>query len=298
MSRRGAGLLAAALLAAPAAAGPAASAMDHGTMGPMPAAGAAAATPGVSIRFADFATPRIDVVAGDTVRWSNDSARAHDVVAGDHGFDSGRLRPGDAFTQRFDTPGTVSYFCSLHPFMTGEVDVHPLLLDAPTARAGTGKPFVLTGRAAAGATGTVAIEGDDGAGFRPAGSAAINPDGTFRTTVTPQTSTTYRAVDGAGESPPVQLVVLDHTVAVTVIRHGRSAMLGVRVTPAAPGARVVLQLRLRERFGWWPSGQATLGAGSTAHFTVARRGRVPARVLLTLPDGATELARSRTVHVG
>ena len=61
---------------------------------------------------------------------------------------------------------------------------------------------------------------------------------------------------------------------------------------------MVLQLRLRDRFGWWPVGQARLDSGSTAMFHVARRSRVAARVLLTQPDGATELARSRTVHVG
>jgi plastocyanin len=277
------------------AAGPASAAMDHGTMG---ADQGVFAESGVSILFSAFKTPRLDVVAGDTVRWSNDSARPHDVVSADRSWDSGRLVVGSTFERRFDQPGTVPYYCSVHPFMTGEVDVHPVLLDTPKDRAGSGKPFVLSGRVAAGTTGPVAIEGDDGAGFKPAASAAINADGTFRTSVVPRATTAYRAVVADQESPPVQLLVLDRKVTVSAMAHGRSTMLAVKVAPASPGQTVVLQLRLPDRFGWWPVGRARLGKDSTAMFHVARRSRVPARILLTQPDGATELARSRTVHVG
>jgi plastocyanin len=289
-----AALAALALGAAPAAAQHA----DHDiSVGGAPAAGGVM-QPSVSVLFGAFKTPQIDVVTGDTVTWSNDSARAHDVVADDHGFDSGRLPVGATFTHRFDEVGAVPYYCSLHPFMTGEVDVHPVLLDAPTEHAGSGKPFVLSGRTAAGSTGSVAIEADDGGGFRPVGMAAIGADGTFRTTVVPRSTTTYRAVRDGQDSPSVPLIVLDHKVSITAMSHGRTTMLTVKVTPAAPGQTVALQLNLRDRFGWWPVGTARLGADSTAMFHVARRSRVPARVLLTLPDGATELARSRTVHVG
>jgi plastocyanin len=272
---------------------------DHDTStGTAAPAGAVAAQPTVSILFSAFKTPLLDVVAGDTVTWSNDSARAHDVVALDHGFDSGRLPVGLTFAHRFDEPGAVPYYCSLHPFMTGEIDVHEVLLDTPTERAGSGKPFILSGRAAAASTGSVAIEADEGDGFHSVGAAPIGPDGAFRTTVVPRSTTTYRAVLNGQESPAVPLIVLDHKVSVTAMSHGHTTMLTVKVTPAAPGQTVALQLRLRERFGWWPVGTAKLGADSTAMFHVARRSRVPARVLLTLPDGATELARSRTVHVG
>jgi plastocyanin len=288
-----------AALALGAAAGPAVGAMDHGPMDGDPGMTVGpSAGPGISILFSAFQSQRLDVVAGDTVRWSNDSVRPHDVVAADESFDSGRMVAGEAFARRFDQPGTIGYYCRLHPFMTGEVDVHPVLLDAPTERAGSGKPFVLHGRVAAGTTGSVAIQGDDGAGYKPAGTAAINADGTFRTTVLPRATTSYRAVVDDQESPAVQLLVLDRKVTVSAMGHGRSTMLSVRVAPAAAGQTVVLQLRLPDRFGWWPVGRAKLGRDSTAMFHVARRTRVAARVLLTQPDGATELARSRTVHVG
>ena len=50
-------------------------------------------------------------------------------------------------------------------------------------------------------------------------------------------------------------------------------------------------------FGWWPVAQKTLGKKSRASFTLRGSRRVAARVLLTLPDGATPLATSKTLRV-
>jgi hypothetical protein len=61
---------------------------------------------------------------------------------------------------------------------------------------------------------------------------------------------------------------------------------------------VVLQLHLRERFGWWPVARHRLGPHSTTTLRIRRGVRAPARVLLTLPDGATPLAASRLFHLG
>jgi hypothetical protein len=59
----------------------------------------------------------------------------------------------------------------------------------------------------------------------------------------------------------------------------------------------VLQLKLKERFGWWPVRTTKVGADSKVRFTLPRGRRVPARVLLTASDGATELARSATLRL-
>ena len=90
----------------------------------------AAAT--VPILFGAFGTPRVDVLAGATVRWMNNSVRVHTVTSDDGAWASGRLPGDDTFTHRFDTVGTATYYCMLHPFMRGEVDVHNVLLAAPT----------------------------------------------------------------------------------------------------------------------------------------------------------------------
>jgi hypothetical protein len=75
--------------------------------------------------------------------------------------------------------------------------------------------------------------------------------------------------------------------------------LGVHVDPVNPGARVSLQFKLRERFGWWTVARARLDARSSASFPIRLRDRrrVRARVVLTQSDGWTPLAVSAAVRV-
>jgi hypothetical protein len=252
-----------------------------------------AAAAAVTIAFAAFAPPQTSVLAGDTVTWTNQAVRKHTVDEVGESFASPELFLGDSFSHRFDTPGAVPYYCRLHPFMHGEVDVYRVLLDAPAAPASAGRPFPLHGRAALPAGATVAIQADDGTGYKPAATASVGADGSFVATVTPSASATYRAAEGN----TVQLTVLNRKVAAAAVRHGRRIAVSAGVTPAAPGATVVLQLRLKERFGWWPVARTRLDAASHARFSLRRARGATARVVLTLPDGATPLAVSDTLRV-
>ncbi len=252
----------------------------------------------VPILFAAFGTPRVDVLAGDTVRWMNNSIRVHTVTSDDGTWASGRLPGDDTFTHRFDAVGVSTYYCMLHPFMRGEVDTHNVLLAVPTEPGAPGRSYVLHGRSSAPAGTDVGIEADTGAGFQPAGHASVDADGTFTTQVEPTTTATYRAVVGDEASPAVQLLVLDRKVAASAGGRGHSVTVSARVAPASKGAPVVLQLRLPQHFGWWPVARATLDRDSVARFSLRLAHRYPARVVLTLRDGATALAVSRTLHVG
>jgi plastocyanin len=247
----------------------------------------------VPIYVAAFGAPRTDVVAGDTVTWHNDSVRAHTVTAADGSWSSDRLAGSGTFSREFDTPGTVTYYCQLHNFMRGEVDVHALLLTRPRDPAAPSRPYVLTGRAALPPGTPVSIEADG----TPVSTTTVAADRTFRATVTPRTTTSFRAVAGEEASPAVQVLVLDRDVVAHARRTGRRVTVDARVRPASPGATVVLQLRLRERFGWWPAQRARLGRDSRARFTVAVSHAVRARVVLTASDGATPLARSTTLRL-
>ena len=144
------------------------------------------------------------------------------------------------------------------------------------------------------------IEADQGSGFATAATTIVGEDGGFMVSVTPHASLTYRARAGGATSPAFHLLVLDHRVSISTRRlHGGRVQVSARVTPADPRATVVLQLRLRDRFGWWPVRTMKLDRSSRARFTALRlKKKHPARVLLTLDDGATPLARSRVVHVG
>ena len=64
------------------------------------------------------------------VAWTNIDATAHTVTSGSPSdnvtgkvFDSGEIGPGGTYTFVFMSPGTYPYFCSIHPWMTGQVTV-------------------------------------------------------------------------------------------------------------------------------------------------------------------------------
>ena len=254
----------------------------------------------VSIGFASVAPVRVDVVTGETVQWTNDSARVHTVTADDQSFDSGRIAASQTFSHGFAAAGEVPYHCRLHPAIKGVTAVHDLLLDAPALAAAPNAAFPLTGRASAAlpADTPVSIEADTGAGFVAVAESEVGPDGAFSARLAAPAGGSYRAVAGGVTSPPVQLLVLDRQISLSAKRARGRVVLSTTVTPAARVGRVVLQLYLPERFGWWPVQGANLDARSTATFRVRTKRRLRARVRLTLADGATTLATSRTVRVG
>jgi plastocyanin len=94
-----------------------------GTDEASPAATPAADPGGSTVTIQDMTyTPKtLTVPAGTTVTWVwNDGAIAHDVK-GD-GFRSKVIADG-TFRHRFDQPGTYDYLCTLHPNMTGTIEV-------------------------------------------------------------------------------------------------------------------------------------------------------------------------------
>lgn len=269
----------------------AAAAVGHGDVHAGHDAGMPAAAT-VRMGFAQFAPARVDVVVGDTVAWRNDSVRVHTVDAADGAFRSGPISSTATFTRRMDAPGVLAYLCTRHPGMRGEVGAHTVLLDRPEGAGRPGTKRRLTGRAALPAGTAVPIEADAGEGFVAAGHAVVGDDGRLALDVAPRVPTTYRAVaEGAG--PAVRVPVLDRTVRLTAVRRrARRLTVVARVTPSSPGTPAVLQLRIPERHGWWPVARARVDRHSRVRFRVPLRRRLRARVVLTLPDGATEIARS------
>ena len=55
--------------------------------------------------------------------WTNEGNEPHTVTADNGLFDSGVLYPGDSYSVQFDGMGTVSYYCTLHPSLTGGITV-------------------------------------------------------------------------------------------------------------------------------------------------------------------------------
>lgn len=70
-----------------------------------------------------FAPNPVTVPAGTTIRWTNRDDIPHNVVAEDKSFKSKVMDTDESFTYTFSKPGTYTYFCSIHPKMTGKIVV-------------------------------------------------------------------------------------------------------------------------------------------------------------------------------
>ena len=249
----------------------------------------------VAATFFAFSPQDVEVLSGDTIKWSNTSSRAHTVTADDgSSFASPRLEPGDSFSHDFSADGSFPYHCTIHPEITGTVLVADLLLDGPTAPVDAGGPVTLHGRAHPG-TGAVTIEGDDGSGFAPLQTVAPDSDGRFDAQVAPARTTNYRAVAGGAASPPVRILVFEHPQFKVDVNtsHADRTIVHAKVLPKRANQVAVLQIHSREHFGWWPVARGKLNNNSQVRFKTAPS-RANARIVLTLGDGATVLATSQT----
>jgi plastocyanin len=96
------------------------------TSAPAPvSSGSAAAGGGSTVEINNFAfSPKtLSVPAGTTVTWKFDDSTQHTVTADDNSFTSAPMGEGQTYTHTFDTAGTLTYHCSIHPFMKGTVVV-------------------------------------------------------------------------------------------------------------------------------------------------------------------------------
>jgi plastocyanin len=71
-----------------------------------------------------FSPKTFTVPVGVTVTWTNHDNVPHVVTSADDQFKkSPVLKAGQSFSNTFATSGTHSYFCSIHPRMTGKIIV-------------------------------------------------------------------------------------------------------------------------------------------------------------------------------
>jgi plastocyanin len=91
--------------------------------GPAAAQGSNSAPVEVKIDNFSFSPATITIPAGTTVRWTNRDDIPHTVVEDKEKFKSKTLDTDEQFSYTFTKPGTYSYFCSIHPKMTGKVVV-------------------------------------------------------------------------------------------------------------------------------------------------------------------------------
>jgi plastocyanin len=71
---------------------------------------------------------KISIEKGKQVTWVNEDSAFHSVTSGSYDspttlFDSGHLDPFELYSITFDESGIFDYFCTLHPWMMGQVVV-------------------------------------------------------------------------------------------------------------------------------------------------------------------------------
>ena len=102
------------------------------------------------VQMVDFAfsPTQVTVAAGGSVAFVNAGLAPHTATARDKSFDSGMVQPGGSYRASFPTPGTFSFFCTIHPDMTGTVlvagaDGAPPPAEVASSPASAGTPMVV-----------------------------------------------------------------------------------------------------------------------------------------------------------
>ena len=75
-----------------------------------------------------YSPEEIKIQTGDTISWPNEDSEPHTITSGKPGksdgyFDSGLYKPRESWSFTFNESGVFDYYCTIHPWMAGEVAV-------------------------------------------------------------------------------------------------------------------------------------------------------------------------------
>jgi len=77
----------------------------------------------VTIRKFAFEPQRIQVRAGDTIRWTNEDLAPHTATADELGWDTGEIAKGQSHEMTANKDMETTYFCVFHPHMKGSIEI-------------------------------------------------------------------------------------------------------------------------------------------------------------------------------
>jgi plastocyanin len=77
----------------------------------------------VMIHNFSFMPQSISIPKGTTITWTNMDTAPHTVTSDTGAFASGNLQTNDTFRFTFNTPGTFTYHCAIHPHMKATITV-------------------------------------------------------------------------------------------------------------------------------------------------------------------------------
>lgn len=71
----------------------------------------------------EFSPANVTIATGGKIIWLNEGQAPHDATADDDSFATGTVESGKLKSETFKEPGTYSYICTIHPQMTGTIEV-------------------------------------------------------------------------------------------------------------------------------------------------------------------------------
>jgi plastocyanin len=92
-------------------------------MSVVPVSSTAVATTQIEIKNFAFSPNNASLSVGQELTFINNDSVTHNVVADDNSFTSGPLASGQTFKKVFSTAGVITYHCSIHPSMTGRIEI-------------------------------------------------------------------------------------------------------------------------------------------------------------------------------
>jgi plastocyanin len=262
-------------------------------------AGAAADTRTVTIPGKYFDPARSTAVAGDVVTFQNHDLVTHNVRIGGGVFDSGPILRFTSWSQQIDAPGSYPFVCTLHAFMSGNLDIVAATLSSSPDEALAGEPLTLSGRTAAG-SGHVGLERSvaGGAWVAVGQGAAPAADGTFAVKTRAVEGASYRVTTPAGPGQVVSPRVAARVdVHLAVAHRRRHTTVRVHTMPATSRLTATLELYSRWHFIWRSTRRVRLDAHGRAAFRLPASRRSYARVSLRRGARGPALAFSPVVKL-
>ena len=200
-----------------------------------------------------FRPATLTIKVGDSVRWTNNSEKKHQVVSNGGAFSSPVLDPGTGWTFTFKAPGHYRYHDGLRPALKGVVNVQGaapnVSIDASSSVVTYGSEITLSGTISTQKEGqNVVILGKSypDSSFTELDTVTTIAGGEWTYTTTPSILTTYQARFKGSNSQPVTVSVRPRIT----FRYARG-YLSTRLTAGTSFAGHFVYLQRHTRFGQW-----------------------------------------------
>ena len=248
---------------------------------------ASTVTKTVSITATAFTPTSRTIATTDSIKWTNNDTKNHQVVANNGSFVSPTIGPGKSYTHTFNTAGTYRYHDALYPSHTGRVIVNG---PPPAITIGTAAPILdygqsthLSGVVSNGKTGeTVTVFAQPYGQASPALIATLltGTNGAWDVLVTPTLLTTYQA---HWKSTISQQVGVQLRPAVTFSTSKRWGSVKVKADRSLAGKKVYLQ-KFTRFHQWVKVKSVILGKNSSKRFLLElpRGHRYAVRIFMSL----------------